>query len=403
MLQTSSQHSPLTQDIATLVMIEEELNAMFLERSEAVRMALLALLAKQHAVLLGPPGTGKSALIRELCSRFCDPQGNGLLFFYYQLHKLTQLDELIGPVSFEGIKQGTYSRVLDRSLADCDVAFLDEIWKTSSAIHNAMLRAANERMVKNGVIDLSIPLNTIFGASNELPDGHELAAARDRYLLTAFVAPLSSEAFARFTRRQMGLDPNPFHFPRTTLSKEAFLRLQQYASTIPFTDTIASTMSTIREALAAANIIISDRRAAWCYPLLQVHAMLEGRDKVTEDDFAALVSALWSEPGQIKTVAAVITQYSSPTIMRVSAWKDDAQLVYDTAVEQMREAEAKDRMLIASEAAAKLYHIRTDLENLQADLTRRGKVNKRVDQALAQVQSQHLAILKSVGFPGLPK
>jgi hypothetical protein len=41
--------------------IERELAASLIERDEVIRASLVALLARQHLVVLGPPGTGKSA------------------------------------------------------------------------------------------------------------------------------------------------------------------------------------------------------------------------------------------------------------------------------------------------------------------------------------------------------
>ena len=40
--------------------LERELTASLIERDEVVRASLVALLAEQHLVILGPPGTGKT-------------------------------------------------------------------------------------------------------------------------------------------------------------------------------------------------------------------------------------------------------------------------------------------------------------------------------------------------------
>ncbi len=180
---------------ATLATIETEMNAIFLEREQAIRELLVSLLARQHCVLIGDPGTGKSAMIEEICARVSDGTGNGLSLFSYLMTKFTQTDEVFGPVSFSGMKNETYHRVIAKRLPDSEIAFLDEIWKSSSAILNAVLKIVNERKFTNGTTVIDVPLMSIFAASNELPEGDDLEAIRDRMLLTHFVNHLSDANF----------------------------------------------------------------------------------------------------------------------------------------------------------------------------------------------------------------
>ena len=56
----------LTPLLPGLQALEGRLNTLFIERSAAVRAILVALLTRQHAVLLGPPGAAKSDLISTL-------------------------------------------------------------------------------------------------------------------------------------------------------------------------------------------------------------------------------------------------------------------------------------------------------------------------------------------------
>lgn len=100
-----------TATLTALHRIEAELNTALLEREEAIRAALVALVSRSHLVLLGPPGTAKSLLVTAVAERFCDPAGAGLSYFVYLLTRFTTPEELYGPVSVHGLKNDTYARI----------------------------------------------------------------------------------------------------------------------------------------------------------------------------------------------------------------------------------------------------------------------------------------------------
>src|SRR5262245_4968790 len=84
--------------------IERELTASLIERDEVIRASLIALLARQHLIVLGPPGTAKSALVTSLAERIDPQNGAGLRSFAYLMTRFTTPEELFGPVSVAGLK-----------------------------------------------------------------------------------------------------------------------------------------------------------------------------------------------------------------------------------------------------------------------------------------------------------
>ncbi len=157
--------------------LRQELKELFVERDEFIDGALAALLARQHVLLIGPPGSGKSTLVHALCERI-----PGASYFHWLLTKFTTPEELFGPVSLQGLEKDRYYRVTDGKLPTAHIAFLDEIFKSNSAILNALLTLINERIYYNDATPTSVPLNTLFGASNEAPESRDLDCLFDRFL-----------------------------------------------------------------------------------------------------------------------------------------------------------------------------------------------------------------------------
>src|SRR5450631_4395483 len=142
--------APVMAAIANLQQVERELRTDLYEREEAIRAALVAIVAKSHLVLLGPPGTAKSELIRLISERISSPSGQGLSYFVYLLTRFTTPEELFGPVSVSKLKNDEYERKTTGKLPEAQLVFLDEVFKSSSAVLNSLLILMNERVFFNG-------------------------------------------------------------------------------------------------------------------------------------------------------------------------------------------------------------------------------------------------------------
>lgn len=104
--------------------IEKEMNQIFLERKTEIRALLVTLLARQAICLLGPPGTGKSAVSNNLCKRI------GGKYFFAVLSKQLPADDIFGPIDLMAYAENReYKRVIEDTLLDSVIAFLDEIKK----------------------------------------------------------------------------------------------------------------------------------------------------------------------------------------------------------------------------------------------------------------------------------
>lgn len=163
--------------------MRRDLNAGLIERSEEIDLSLTALVAREHCLFVGPPGTAKSMLSDSIVRWIGGER------FQILLTKFTTPEEVFGPISLKGLKNDSYYRIIDGKLPTAHVAFVDEIFKASSAILNTMLTVLNERKYYNNGVALVCPLQLCIAASNEWPgqngDGKELGALFDRFAIPA--------------------------------------------------------------------------------------------------------------------------------------------------------------------------------------------------------------------------
>jgi MoxR-like ATPase len=158
-----------------LAQIARTLESRFLGKDEVIRLLLIAVVAGEHAVLVGPPGTAKSALIR-MFARLIHAN-----YFEYLLTRFTEPNEIFGPVDIAAFREGKYQRRVEGMLPTAEMVFLDEVFKSNSAILNALLTLLNERRYTSGGVVLRCPLLSCFGASNEVPTDETLTVEiRDR-------------------------------------------------------------------------------------------------------------------------------------------------------------------------------------------------------------------------------
>lgn len=308
--------------VARLQALEADLNSRFAERRAEVRSLLTALVAGEHVLLLGPPGTAKSALVNALAAALGAPRT-----FTVLMTRFTVPEEVFGPISLAGLEQDQYRRVTAGYLPEAQFAFLDECFKANSAILNALLTALNERAFDDGGQRRAIPLELAVGASNELPTDTALEALMDRFMLRHWVAPVQDRSALRRILAGGGAGP-----ARASLQAGDLAALRALAQQVVLTDDVLDAMLDLRESLAReASVEVSDRRwvkAAW---LVRAHAAVEGRTRTAARDLGILAHALWRTPDQRAAVAAQVAGVSSPNGREALRLVDAAAELYAKA------------------------------------------------------------------------
>ncbi len=355
--------------------METEICGHLLGHDEAVRIACLALLSRQHLVLLGPPGTGKSYLMELLAERIAPATGGGLSTFVYLMTRQTKPDELFGPVSVQGLKHDQYRRVTSSMLPEVELAFLDEVVKSNSAILNSLLTLMNERKFDNGGVRHSVPLISLFGASNEMPQGDDLGALFDRFLLRGIMEYVDAPTFRKILRL-----PIMRPAPSVTIQHTDLITLQQTAASLPIPDSLLDAFDQLRTDLTNRGIVASDRRWRQLLGLLRANALLEGRGVVEEDDLIILKHTLWQTPEQRQEIGRMAAKLANPLNARAVELGDQAVGIFQAAMDKQGNGQLDDeaKMAAAIEAMTKLKSVATELKRVHDQATSQGRSPARI-------------------------
>lgn len=314
--------------------VRRELEQKFLAKEEIIRLMLIAAIAGEHMVLIGPPGTAKSAVIRAF-SKLIDAK-----YFEYLLTRFSEPNELFGPVDIQGFRQGSYRRVTTGMLPEAEIVFLDEAFKANSAILNSLLTLLNERRFNNGATVTRVPLISLFAASNEVPGSDNLDAIFDRFLLRVHSDNLDSYHFHELMTKGLALErassreeqaeqsarampamvPGlPAPPPLPTSSSKALLTAadlhtcrRSLLERVEFPEEFMATYKGLCFQLRGEGISLSDRRVVRLLKLFAASAFLDGRTRVHEGDLFILRHT-WNNLDQREilddVVEPIIAQY----------------------------------------------------------------------------------------------
>ena len=295
------------------------------EKETEISLSLLAALAGESIILLGPPGVAKSMVARQLKTAFKDAHS-----FEYLMSRFSTPDEIFGPVSIQKLKSSdTYERAVEGYLPTADVVFLDEIWKAGPAIQNTLLTVINEKLFRNGNKEMHLPLKLLVAASNELPaKGEGLEALWDRFVIRIESRPIKKESnframlldsHADFSGSTGGLGHADFannaDFSELKITGEEYAEWSENINKIGVKEEVLDVISVIRKSLRAVNvdeaaerrnIYVSDRRWKNIARLLRTSAFMQDREEVDCCDLLPIYHCLWQEPEERDAIRTVV-------------------------------------------------------------------------------------------------
>lgn len=292
-----------------LVKIQAELSDYFKERRSPIEALTLAVLAKEHGFILGPPGTAKSMLIRTFFERF-----DGATYFEQLLSKTRPAEAVLGPYNIPELRdKGDFHRKTNGFLPTANFAMLDEVGKMSPALGHDLLAILNERIlheVNGGRSSRKVPLYSFIGGSNEVPteEAEDAAALWDRILVRLTVDRLQeSSNFA-----DMLTSPSEPPAGTTVAFTDLADAIDNEVPKVKIPADVIETVLALKDSLRGEDIEVSDRRWRQSMKLLKAAAFLAGRPEATADDVSVLRHTLWETPAQIDKVERLTLQVSNP-------------------------------------------------------------------------------------------
>jgi MoxR-like ATPase len=244
-------------DLKPLIEIRNRLITMFTGRENEILASLVSLTSGEPLILVGPPGTAKTALIETLAKMI------NAKYFYYLLTRFTEPDELLGPLDIVALREGRYERITRNRLPEAEIIFLDEIFKASSAIRNILLDIILNKRYLNGTDYKKLPMISLFTASNEISSDTEDQAFYDRLTLRVFVKYVSNDMWSELLDKGVSL-PMVQQEIKPVASAEYFRQLQHLtmlrAQTIVSTPELKNKILEAFSYLKNEGIEVSDRR-----------------------------------------------------------------------------------------------------------------------------------------------
>jgi MoxR-like ATPase len=286
----------------------ESLGRFFVHKQEIIDLMVIASIAQEPLLLVGPPGTAKSDLVLKFKDALGMEEGD---YFEYMLTRFTEPSEIIGAIDIKELRDGRYIRRKEGKLPTAKLVFLDEIFKSNSAILNILLTIINERKFYQEGKPEAVPLRVMFAATNEVPEQGELAALKDRFVLKVESRSVQDDFFTELIdaglqgEAHKGLNQKPWAEGHATL--DDLIKANRYLTYLfarktgdgrgeeqndrqlffpP--DVFREYQRLVKTLVREDKIFISDRKLVKLYKLFRVRAWLFSGGTVSRDDLRLL-------------------------------------------------------------------------------------------------------------------
>lgn len=336
----------LEKVISKFQSISSELKNIFVERDDVIDNSIKALITGQSVLLIGPPGTAKSALTNELCKRITTAR-----YFSWLLNRTSDPSEILGPYSIKEMEHDRFVRVTKNKLPEAEIVFLDEIFKCNEPTLNILLPLINEKIFYNDGKPIDVPLISLFAASNEFPEEDSLLALYDRMIFRMYVDYVG-DVQNKMKMLKNFINKGERNATYTTVTIDYINLLRNSLEKVEIDDAILREYIALMNALLREGIVVSDRRQNECLKVLRASALLDGRVSVNSSDFECLRDVLWNEPSEIEKIEEVLKESS------VSAYEKEYNNLKKRYVEIVDSAETITdvRMIVEIKGSVEYLH-----------------------------------------------
>ena len=305
-----------TQTPSKLIEIRNKLNQIFVAREAEVDAIIVGLLSREPVILVGAPGTAKTALIESLGKLV------GGKVFTYLLSRFTEPDELFGALDIKAYREGKIQRVINNTILTANIVFLDEIFKASSAIRNTLLRVLNEREYRYGDQVVKVEWLGFYTASNEISADAEDQAFYDRLVIRRFVKYVPNTAWKDLLIKGIEFEETNSLRPIVTIAEVKSLQAEviRRFKAVKGNDAVLNKYIEAIARLQEKNVILSDRRKIKVLKVASAFSLLYGSTAVSLDDVADALRlvAIHSEDDvkKVEEVIAMVGLSEASMLMR---------------------------------------------------------------------------------------
>ena len=359
-----------------LLALMDEMNDNLVERRDEVEGLAISLLSRNHAYFLGLAGVGKGKLIDTFIGQI-----KGASLFDILMAKDTIADEVFGPQKLSQLKKDIYERQVDGFLPTANVAFIDEGFKANSVVLNKMLKVMNERKFLNGNTMLDVPLESLYLASNELPEDLEegdgtLMAMYDRIVLRYVVEDIEDSGNYLKVMKKLAK-------PVTTVITLDEIKLAQIeVQNIIVPDKVLMSLWNIKRHLKPKGFYISQRKLVWIQEIIRAKAWLAGKTEADISDLLIVRHCLWDTPSQIKDVRNVVTEIAEPQLKKAEDIRDGVWQIRNEIDNEDNEAR---KLKLCEDNLGKVTARRRELEDLKKKFDKEGRDTYSLDDVIVEV------------------
>lgn len=398
-----AQANPVNGLVAKTREIRNQMKDELVERGVEIDLMLACVIARVHMLMLGEPGVAKSMTADQFLSHI-----DGAKLFSHLLNKQTPPDALVGPISFQAMKEDRFRRVTTQRLPEANIAFIDEIFKSNAVNLNLMLKIINERLFENDGTLVDVPLWTMVAASNELPgtDKEELTAFADRIGVRRIVQPVRTSDGTRLIlegqlMRNRGESQSESF---TSLTVEEIETLQGACTMIEVPNRVLEKIIELRAGAEKENLHLSMRRVFEGVKICQAQALLSERGEVKAEDLRLFEHILWNDPEEV-SIAQELTLDFAGTIGKQAA---RAKAAYEEFQKRLSAAQAKmpadnsepeqDVVTELTTVAAQLTKLDKEVQQQIADAANEGHDSSELDSIAAEIDRARRSIRKTLGM-----
>ena len=286
--------------IDKLIAVLGHLKGVFVGKDEIIDLMGLCLVGRENLFILGPPGTAKSATVREL-SRLIDGHT-----FEYLLTRFTEPNELFGPFDIRKLREGDLVTNTEGMLPEASFIFLDELLNANSAILNSLLMVLNERVFRRGRETKKLPALMVIGASNHLPEDEALGALFDRFLIRVKSDNVDPKLLEEVLNAGWALEKSTEFVP-FGITADEIRALQGFTSQVDLSE-VRSVYIELVYQMRNAGLLISDRRAVKLQRMIAASALICKRSKAILSDLWIL-KHIWDTEEQREIIANIVNAH----------------------------------------------------------------------------------------------